>query len=288
MTYLSLENAHVAIIGLGLMGGSMALALHGRCRRIGGFDIDDDTLKVVKNQNIVDHVFSGVGEIIEEAQVIILAVPVAEIIRILRSMPSSSRSEIIIIDLGSTKVDICKALEKLPEGFSAIGGHPMCGKETLGIRQATPELYVNASFALTPITNTTQVARLIAGQIVESIGAHPVWLDPETHDRWVAVTSHLPYVIALALTLATPAEVSPMIGTGFRSTARLSATPSSMMHGVLKTNRHNLLEALERFKIQLNSLEEVLEDDKEIELLNLLELGAASYQTLLSPRWRLS
>jgi prephenate dehydrogenase len=285
MTIPSLDKAHIAIIGLGLMGGSLASALKQHCQRLTGVDRDSQTRLFAQNQGFVERVFARVSEAIADADVIILAVPIGEIIRILHHLAEVSREGVMIMDLGSTKVEVCKAMAELPTRPWAIGGHPMCGKENLGIHHADAEIYVDAPFALTPLADTNQVTRSYAEQIVKTIGARPVWLEPETHDAWVAATSHLPFLISLALATATPREAAAMIGPGFRSSARLASTPSSMMWDVLKTNRQNILMALDRFKIRLEKLEDALVSENDGELLGLLERGAASYGTLLTKNW---
>jgi prephenate dehydrogenase len=288
MSLPSLEKAHVAVIGLGLMGGSLALALRDQCQRITGVDRDEHTRLFAQSRHFVDRVTSRVSEAVEEADLIVLAVPVGEIIRILGQLGGVLRETQMIMDLGSTKTEVCKVMGSLPVRSNAIGGHPMCGKETLGIQHADAEIFVEAPFALTPLADTSRETRELAEEVVKTIGARPIWLEPETHDAWVAATSHLPFLISLAQAFGTPHEAAAMIGPGFRSSARLAATPSSMMWDVLKTNRGNILAALERFKAPLGQLEQALISGNDGDLLNLLEKGAASYGVLLTKNWSAS
>ena len=180
----------------------------------------------------------------------------------------------MLIDLGSTKREITTAMQALPERFDPIGGHPMCGKETSGLENADPHLYQGAPFALVALARTTDNARACALELVGLLGAHPLWLDPTTHDAWVAATSHLPYLAANALAFTTPTGAAPMAGPGFKSTTRLALSPSSIMLDVLKTNRENILAALRRYRTHLERLEDLLSQAEFTPLAELLDQGA--------------
>jgi prephenate dehydrogenase len=111
------------------------------------------------------------------------------------------------------------------------------------------------------LERTSDSAKRLAEEMVEAVGARPVWLDAPTHDRWTAATSHLPYLVAAALTLAVPIESRPMVGTGFRSTTRVAATHADMMLDVIKTNRENLLLLMKSLRTELDQLENWLEGE---------------------------
>jgi prephenate dehydrogenase len=175
------------------------------------------------------------------------------------------------MDVGSTKSDIVKEMEKLPERFDPVGGHPMCGKEKLTLENAEGSLFQDATFTLTPCQNTSTNARHFANQLAQTIGATPFWIDAATHDRWTAATSHFPYLVTAALTLATPVDAAPLVGPGFRSTTRLAATPPSMMLDILSTNRENILESLDLFKEELDQIRTLLENNDQDHLLTLLK-----------------
>jgi prephenate dehydrogenase len=161
----------------------------------------------------------------------------------------------VVIDLGSTKVQICQEYQGLPPRFETVGGHPMCGKAVGGLPHAEAGLYQDAPFAFTPTAGTTERAREYADQLAYALGANPVWIGPDTHDRWVAATSHLPYLLSSALVLGTPAEAAQLIGPGFRSVSRLASSPPSIMIPILNTNRRHVLEAIHRFRHHLDNLE---------------------------------
>jgi prephenate dehydrogenase len=164
---------------------------------------------------------------------------------LLEQLPSFTPNPCIVMDLGSTKKLIVDAMSCLPERFDPIGGHPICGKEKLSLANAERTLYYAAPFLLTPLERTSSRALSAANQIIEAVGAKANILDATEHDRILASTSHLPFLLASALALATPDNVSAFIGTGFKSTSRVAGTSASMMLGVLQSNRENVLKPSE-------------------------------------------
>jgi len=278
-----LSDSRIAILGLGLMGGSLGLALRGRCAQIMGIDPDRDVLARAHEIQLCDFLSPVPDSRFQEANFIVLAAPVGTIISLVHDLPNIHDGQAVVLDIGSTKVNITKAMRSLPARFEPVGGHPMCGKEQLSITNASPELYKGATFALAALPNTTPSAANQVEQLVRAIGANPLWIDPETHDRWVAITSHLPYLLASTLVMATSSEVKPLIGSGFRSATRLAATPPSMMLGILETNQANILEALERYKDQLRMIEKLIKQGSTDELESFLSLSVAHQKELLEP-----
>jgi len=255
----TLSSLRIAIVGLGLMGGSLGLALREHCKAILACDRDQNVLKMARKLKIAEKISSNPLDILPEADVVVLATPVQSIISLIRDLPKMHPGSPIILDLGSTKEEICRALASLPSRFDPIGGHPMCGKEKLGLANAEITLFKGATFAFSPIPRTSLKAIEFANQLATAIGAKSFWIDPETHDRWVAATSHLPYILSAALALSTPHDSAPLIGPGFRSVTRLASTSDSMMLDILKTNRNNIIEALRVFKKELSSLERLMQ-----------------------------
>ena len=253
-----LSGRRVAIVGLGLIGGSLAMALTGHVARLFGIDQDEHVLALAREGRVVDEVSRDPARLLPAADVVILATPVGMILQTLAALPGLCPGPAVVMDVGSTKVEIVKAMAGLPPRFDPIGGHPMAGKERLSLANAEPGLFRGIPFALTPLPRTSTQAKGLAIQLCQAIGAHPLVLDPEEHDRWVAATSHLPYLVSSALILSTPDEVAPMIGPGFRSTTRLAATPSSMMLDVLRTNSGHIREALARLKNELDRVDDLL------------------------------
>lgn len=276
-----LSSARIAILGLGLMGGSLALALKGRCQAVLAADSDPETVSTARRLEVVDQISTNLDEIVPQADLVILAAPINAILSLIENLPNLHPGTAIVLDLGSTKRQIVQKLETLPPRFDPLGGHPMCGKETSGLQHAEASIFKAATFAFTPLARTSRRARSTAEQLAAAVGSRPLWLDPDTHDRWTAATSHVPYLTAAALTLATPAETSPLAGPGFRSSTRVAATPASIMLDVLSTNRENILEGLDRFRRQLDVLEEKLSRNEIGSLELALDLGASRRRELI-------
>ncbi|NWG34817.1 MAG: prephenate dehydrogenase [Chloroflexi bacterium] len=280
----SLEQATVGIVGLGLMGGSLALALKGRCARLIGCDTHLPTLELALSKNIIHHALPhplplSLWE--RGIDLLILAAPVPAILDFLKQLQISKyHLPITLLDLGSTKRQITQAMSALPPNFDPLGGHPICGKEKLGLENADPNLYRDAPFVFTPLERTSPRAKSAAIQLIAAVGAHPLEMTAEEHDRVLASTSHLPFIIASALAHSTPPEFAPLIGPGFRSTSRLAGTPAHMMMGILQSNRDNVLNALQTFRNFLAAFESVLQDENYSQLELLLDQSRASYSLL--------
>ena len=272
-------HERLCIIGLGLMGGSLALALRGSCARILGVDRDPATLALARAKKVADVVSADLAAALAETDLVILAAPVRANLTLLEVIPQLHPGPLAILDLSSTKAEIVAAMNRLPAGFAALGGHPMCGKETAGLAHADGKLFWNATFALTATNSTTPELRALAEKIIHISSAQPLWIDAETHDRWTAATSHLPYLISAALAASTPAEVAPLIGPGFQSTSRLAASDVTMMLDILATNRPQVLEALARYRATITAIETALRDTPET-LPNLLENARQQKESL--------
>jgi len=275
-----LRDAKVAIVGLGLMGGSLALALKGGCAALLGIDPDPAALSLALRQNIVDQAESDPASLLPQADLVILAAPVPVILALLQKLPEYTSNSCIVLDLGSTKQAIVEQMDRLPAHFDPLGGHPICGKEKLTLANAERTLYYGAPFILTPLARTTSRALSAAQQVIATIGAKAFTLDAAEHDRILAATSHLPFLLSSALALATPEECAPLVGPGFRSVSRLAGTPSSMMMGVMQTNRENILTAIHRLQSQLDTLEMQLSSSDFTSLEATLDLSRAAYHEL--------
>jgi prephenate dehydrogenase len=186
-------------------------------------------------------------------------------------IPEVHHGPAIVIDIGSTKVEILGKMAELPLSFDPIGGHPMCGKELAGFENADPGIYHGAPFVLTPLERTSERAKNFALDLVRAVGAESVWLDPETHDSWVATTSHLPYLLSVGLVASAPPEVASVVGPGFRDVSRLAGSDRQMMLDILSTNKEKVLKAIRRFRENLEELEETMMEGDYSKLADLLE-----------------
>jgi len=276
-----LLSDRIAILGLGLMGGSLAMALRDKCAWIYGVDPDPDARAIARTKGLFDHLTEIPDERLSEANIVILAAPARAIIALLEQLPGLHPGTPLVMDLGSTKAEIVRAMAKLPARFDPIGGHPMCGKEVSTLENAEADLFQGQTFALTPLERTSEEGKAFAEELVCSIGANPLWIDPQTHDRWVGATSHLPYLISSSLAAATPPDAGPLVGSGFRSTTRLSASSVKMMVDILLTNQENVLAGIRGFQDHLDKLAKYLSNEDQEALFDALAQGAESYQNLV-------
>lgn len=280
---LDLRNSRILIIGLGLMGGSLALALKGKCREVIGLDIDPNTQRVVTEQKIVDQVFSEASSNLNKIDVIILATPVNLILQYLQELPAilDPDKQYIILDLGSTKVEITKAMANLPANFDPIGCHPICGKENQSIMAAERTLYFGAPFFVCNLPRTSTRATTFIAQLVELLGTKFTNIEPELHDLAFANVSHLPYLISSALAMTTPEIMRSYIGPGFKSSSRLAGTSSSMMLSVIASNRENILHNLEAITDEINYLTSLIADRDQDALKEYLDSSRQNYQKII-------
>jgi prephenate dehydrogenase len=265
MTTGGFHCRHLTIVGLGLMGGSLALALREVADTITGVDLNAATRDYAEAQHIVDQVTDDLREGVSEADVVILAAPVRVITDMLRRrIGSYMRSNTFLIDIGSTKHDICAAMADLPIGIHAVGGHPMTGKEYSGIEASDGQLYRGRPFVLCPNRRTTPAARGRGRALVETLGAIPIEMEPERHDHVVAAISHLPYLLSAALvaTVAREGEqdgaVWQLAAGGFRDMSRLAGSDVEMMGDILSTNTQAVATLLAMFRMQLAQIEAML------------------------------
>lgn len=281
MTFQSIKNCRIVIIGLGLMGGSLAKALQGKCKSISAADISEEVYAKVIAGDVIDNFSKDPIQVIDHADVIILATPVGVIVNILELLPKWINRPIVVMDIGSTKNTICKKMETLPPYFDVISVHPMCGKEKLGFSNADPAIFKGATFAIISLKRTSNEAKSLACDLATVVGSNVFEIDAETHDKWVAATSHFPYLLSSLLAYSTPLEIAPLIGSGFFSTARLAATPLSMMLDVITTNRVNILGEIKSFKKNLSTIENLIVQNDIQKLESMLSEAAEHYSRLI-------
>ncbi len=261
-----LADCRVAVIGLGLMGASLCMDLvqHRLCREVRGVTRQADTALRAFFSHAVDQATTDLETGITGADIVILATPVRTIVGLLEELGDKLWPGTLVMDMGSTKRTICQAMERMPSTLQPIGGHPMTGKERSGFAAAEPGLYRNAPWILSPLARTTPEALALAVELVEAVGARPVILDPERHDRLVAAISHLPFLLASGLVhaVADMAETDPQVwelaAGGFRDTSRVAASDTQMFLDILMTNRDAILDQLDAFDAHLHEIRALL------------------------------
>lgn len=260
--HVPLERATVAIIGLGLMGSSLGLALDGRCARRVGADADDLTARAALDRRAIDDL-GDPSEAARQADVVVLCMPVADIVASARAVAPHMRPASVLTDVGSTMATICDVYDSLP--VASIGGHPMCGRERSGPAAADPRLFQDAPWVLARTARTTPAARQLVGELVAATGARTVDLERHEHDRRVAYVSHLPYLVAQGLAGAPDDLALELAATGFAGATRMARGSVPMWRDVLATNADQLRAALAALRQELDGLEELLDDAAALE-----------------------
>ena len=247
----TLAEARIAVIGLGLMGGSLAAALRGRCAQIIGFDRRPETVVHALKLGIIDTGAPDLQTALREVDSVVLATPVRTIIHLLDEIAVHLPDGCLVLDLGSTKAEVLKAMERLPPRVQPLGGHPMCGKEISGIEAADARLFQGRTFILSPLQRTSPEALAQGEALARAVGATPLVIDGVRQDYLVAAISHLPYLLACALVSTADATVSAdplvwqIVAGGFRDTSRVAGSDPAMMTDIMLTNRDEVLKALE-------------------------------------------
>jgi prephenate dehydrogenase len=277
----TLSDCRVGILGLGLMGGSLAKALKGHCKKIYGWDLDSENLLSALKEQVIDAGSPYFDELVNEIDLLVLAVPVETILAIIPGLPEVISGSLMVMDIGSTKSAIMHAFNLLPERFDVLGGHPMCGKARGGYSESDAEMYYSAHFTLVRGERTSAIACHLGEKLVEVVGAQAIWLSAEEHDRWVSATSHLPYLVSCALAETVPLEAAPLIGPGFKSATRLAQTPLSMMGDILRTNQSEILARFDSFLEQLQSLRDLFASGSEDAFFQRLDGIKKHHQYLL-------
>lgn len=264
-----LTDCSLAVVGLGLMGGSLAGALRGKCREVVGVARRLKTVNTALERGLIDRGTIELAEGVKRADLVVLATPVRVVMEQLTEIGPLLPKGCLLMDLGSTKAQIVDEMARLPDHVQPLGGHPMCGKETSGIEAADPALYQGRTFILTPLPRTSPQALALGRTLAEAAGAQPLVLEAKRQDFLVATLSHLPYLLACALvgtadatTSADPAAWEIVAG-GFRDTSRVAGSDVTMMIDILMTNREEILKAVEVYQARLRQLARLIEDGAE-------------------------
>lgn len=259
----------LAIIGLGLIGGSIGLALKkAEIERVGYVRNSAKGEQAIK-RGVVDKVTTSLIAAIEGTDVVIIATPVMTIQGILSQISNYLNDECIVADTASTKEKVMEwAQAILPPTVSFIGGHPLAGKECYGIEAADAGLFQNCLYCLTPAANAGQKAIDTMVDLVKELGACPYFIDATEHDRLLAGVSHLPFILSTALVLTTAKspwwdKMSKLAASGYYDLSRLASQSPQMNQDISLTNQANLLNWLDAYISELNQLRHFLAQDSQ-------------------------
>ena len=239
----------IGIVGLGMIGGSLAIALNGKYDVL-GYDTDADTLDFAASNKFCD--IADALEDMTGCAVVFVCVPVDATGEVLDKLCACCGDKTIITDVASVKAPFARTRGRY------VGGHPMAGTEFGGIRAAKPHLFENAYYIITDLGDDGKRV----GEIVESIGAIPVYMSAEEHDKSVSKYSHVPHAVAYALVSASArGGASPIAGTGFMDTTRIAASDERFWTSVFKHNKQNVLSGIDDMLGELKSVRDKLARD---------------------------
>jgi prephenate dehydrogenase len=257
----------LAIVGVGLIGGSFALALRraGVATRIVGFDRDRAALEAAASLGAIDTAAESVSEAVQGADLVVIAVPVRSVGPVLHDVALAMNDDTIVTDVGSTKAEVVKvAREELRERFRRfVPGHPIAGRETSGVESALADLFRGARVVLTPVPETAADALDTVRSAWESVGGRVALADAADHDRIFAAVSHLPHILAFAYFNSVSRQPAgrdylSLGGPGFRDFTRIAASNPAVWRDILMANREEILKQTARFRHTLDAMEHVI------------------------------
>ncbi|MFJ7826249.1 prephenate dehydrogenase [Psychrobacillus sp. NPDC096623] len=266
----------IYIIGLGLIGGSLALGLkRNKDVEIIGYDANSHTLRTAKRIGVIDEMATNLEESTASADVIVFATPVSETIRLMQEMPNwQLKKQVIVTDTGSTKKEIMKAAISLKEkGITFIGGHPMAGSHKSGVEAARAFLFENAYYLLTPFEDESKERIQALINLFQVTKAKLVQVEAEEHDHMTAVVSHFPHLVAASLVhqLSFENEQYPftkqLAAGGFRDLTRIASANPVVWRDITLQNRKELKAQLQAWTNEMTKLQDLLSyaDSSEIE-----------------------
>jgi prephenate dehydrogenase len=266
----------VTIIGLGLIGGSMGLALkraQPENTEICGYDDNNEVMIRAHKAKVIDTIAPGIGAAVRDASVVIVCTPIVAVRKVFREMAPHLQRGTVVTDTASTKSDVLRwADEELPKTVSFIGGHPMAGKEKQGLHHAEAELFDGKPYVIVPAVDAAQGAVNQVVALAQVVGAEPRFLDADEHDSYAAAISHLPLLTSVALfnlakgSNAWP-ELAGMSGPAFKDLTRLASGEPEMSHDIFLTNRENVLHWLNRYIGELQRIADQIDDREDMDSL---------------------
>jgi prephenate dehydrogenase len=254
----------IAVLGVGLIGGSIGLASR-ECvegAEVVGFGRDPERLRAALERGAIDRVASSLPEAVEGADLCFACAPVGALPALVRDALSAAGPDCLVTDVGSTKQGLAE--EIADPRF--VGGHPIAGAETAGVEHARSDLFQGAVWYLTPLPNSAGLLYERLHRFVVDVGARPVAVDPATHDRLVAVFSHLPHVLANVLAtqaagrLLDHGEALRQVGPSFRDMTRVAGANTAMWADIYRANRAAIVEEIRQFRLELERVEERLRE----------------------------
>lgn len=270
----------LAIIGVGLIGGSLALALRTRgvAGSIVGVSRHKETLAKARARGAIDEGSLSL-DIVAGADCVVLATPVETILRLAPKLASILSPSCIVTDVGGAKARIVEELQKIFPKF--VGAHPMAGSEQRGIGQADADLFNGALCIVTPTSRTDKEALRTVERMWHETGARTTRMTPARHDVIIACVSHLPHAVAFSLMNSVPDVYLSYAASGLKDATRIAASDAEIWSGIFLNNRENVLKAVRVFGSNLKILERALAHDDAGALRNFLRRAAGKRRKLI-------
>ncbi len=270
----------LCIIGVGLIGGSLAMALHraGYCESVIGASRREAHLKQAVDLGVIDGYDLDLGAAVEGADMVVLAVPLGAMPGVCAAIKGYLADDAVLTDVGSAKASVVQAVREgfgeLPASF--VPGHPIAGTEKSGVEAAFPELYQGRRVILTPLEHTSERARHRVRAMWETAGAMVEEMSVEHHDEVLAATSHLPHMLAFGLVdslarLREHDEIFRYAAGGFRDFTRIASSDPVMWRDICLANRDAILSMMQRYRDDLAEIEEAIRDGDGDQLLEIFQ-----------------
>ena len=258
-----MEVGRLAVIGTGLIGASVALAAKqaGAAARVVGHDPDPAALEAARARGAIDEATGSLVDAVAGADLTVVAAPVAQLAAQVRAVLEASADQTTVTDVGSTKAGACAAAAG---SARFVGGHPVCGSEARGAEHASAEIFQGATWFLTPLTETDPARYRLVHGFVSALGATPVAVDPQAHDRLVALTSHLPHALANVLLNQAGAsridghEPLAAAGGSLRDMTRVAGANPRIWVDIFLDNAEALAAALAEHRRRIEQVEQAL------------------------------
>lgn len=283
-----MQEQSVAILGLGLMGASLGLALRGKGVRVVGYNHSPANARTALERGAVDAVAATPAEAVAGASMVVLAAPVLANIAFADAIAGALAEGAIVTDMGSTKGEFCRRVAAAHPEMCLVGSHPVAGSEKQGAGAARADLFEGRRCVVTPLPGTPDDAIRRVEALWHAVGAYTIRMSPEDHDRLLARTSHLPHLVsaALAETIGRDRaeEVGTFCGPGFCDTTRLAAGSVPMWRDILETNRAAIESELQAFKDALDALYRDIQSGDSVSWTRFLDRARAARAALLEGR----
>ncbi len=265
----------LVIIGVGLIGGSLAKALKNKhyCRQIIGYSHNKTNLEKALNLGVIDGYTNNLDNCIVDADVIILATPIGSFAPLLNQIKPLLSPKTIISDVGSVKVAITQLANKIlaKKSFQFVPAHPIAGKEKSGVDAADKSLFIDKQVIISPNNNPTQFIDIIS-KMWQATGAAIVQMPAAKHDKILSATSHLPHILAFALMdylIKLNGNVFDYTAGGFKDFSRISSSNANMWSDICLTNKDNIINSINHYQQNLNHLKTLIENQDKKSLNNL-------------------